>query len=302
MLSWILSLFGWRKNNRLPSSAPPWESIPHFTNAVKQRLRTKYWEEENPRAVVFILHGAGEHCQWYDVIAKPLNAQGITVCAHDHVGHGMSEGDRVHINAFSDYTRDVVQHLDIIHKKYPESPVFLLGHSMGGTIAIKTLLDYKDLPVKGVILIGPAVLPNPETVSPVKVFLAKVASKLGPQLEISPIKPEWVCRDAEVVKKYTEDPLVWHGGLKARMASELIDAMEDLSKRLAEFTHPFLLLHGTDDKLCDISGADLFDKETGSTDKTYKKFEGAYHQLHNEPEGVGPQCIQEIVDWVVHHM
>ena len=55
---------------------------------------------------------------------------GLSVGAVFAVGHGMSEGDRMHVNEFSDYVRDVVQHLEIIHKKYPDSPIFLLGHSM----------------------------------------------------------------------------------------------------------------------------------------------------------------------------
>ena len=46
------------------------------------------------------------------------------------VGHGKSDGDRVHIDDFQIYVRDVVQHIELLKAKYTDIPVFLMGHSM----------------------------------------------------------------------------------------------------------------------------------------------------------------------------
>ena len=56
------------------------------------------------------------------------------------MGHGQSEGDRVHIDDFSKYVTDIFQHVDEIKTKFPENtPVFLIGHSMVCKYKIKTV-------------------------------------------------------------------------------------------------------------------------------------------------------------------
>ena len=46
------------------------------------------------------------------------------------VGHGRSGGDRVHIDTFNTYARDVIEHIKDVKSEHPGVPCFLMGHSM----------------------------------------------------------------------------------------------------------------------------------------------------------------------------
>jgi len=101
------------------------------------KLYFRCWAIQKPEAVVFVVHGFGEHINRYDELARLLNHHGYSVFGLDHRGHGKSEGLRVDINKFSDYVNDYIcfiQHIQINVYPFPK-PAFLLGHSMGGLIA-----------------------------------------------------------------------------------------------------------------------------------------------------------------------
>lgn len=272
----------------------------YFVNSDGQRIFTRLWyptEAGDLSALVFICHGAGEHCQVYGNVAAVLTHEGILTFAHDHVGHGKSEGDRVHINTFNTFVNDVMQHVNSMKEKHPGLPCFIIGHSLGGLIAVKAALDHPDA-FAGIVLIAPAIMPNKETVTPFLVFVAKLVARFFPQYQVSPIPPETISRDPAIVKQYTDDPLVWHGGLKARFSVNILDTMNEVQGRLSEIKWPFMILHGTDDKLCSMEGSQLMYDKASSKDKCLKVYDGAYHQVHNEPNGQGKEAIGDIVDWI----
>uniref|UniRef100_A0A3Q4I6I6 Monoglyceride lipase n=1 Tax=Neolamprologus brichardi TaxID=32507 RepID=A0A3Q4I6I6_NEOBR len=111
-----------------PGAAPrrspqgvPYSDLPHIVNADGLHLFCRYWEPTGqPRALVFIAHGAGEHCGPYDEMAQRLKELSLLVFAHDHVGHGQSEGDRMTIKDFQIYIRDSLQHIDLMKSRHPD--------------------------------------------------------------------------------------------------------------------------------------------------------------------------------------
>ena len=72
------------------------------------------------------------------------------------------------------------------------------------------------------------------------------------------------------VEKYANDPLVWHGGLKAKLVVALLDTMDDIQKNVSKVTAPFLLIHGDDDQVVPIEGSHFLYEHSPSTDKTFK--------------------------------
>src|SRR6185312_74101 len=87
-------------------------------------------------ARIALVHGLGEHAGRYDALAIALNAAGIEVIAIDLRGHGKSSGDRAWVRVFTDYLRDADELLEACAATPPvATPLFLMGHSMGGTIA-----------------------------------------------------------------------------------------------------------------------------------------------------------------------
>ncbi|XP_041348607.1 monoglyceride lipase-like [Gigantopelta aegis] len=279
-----------------------------FTNDDGLKIFCKDWGEaasiSNPRCLVFIAHGLGEHCLWYDQLAEELTKRQVYVFSHDHIGHGQSEGDRVHINNFKQYTRDVFYHVELKKKKFSNIPVFMIGHSMGGAMAILCALERPEF-FKGIILIAPAIIVSPAAVSPLKVFIGRWLSYVFPQLPIAKLDPKAVCRDPNVVKKYEDDPLVYHGGIKVKLGTQLLDSMDYICANLEKLEVPFLALHGDKDTLAEVDGSKQLGEKAKSKDKTLKIYEGYYHQLHNEPDddGVGGTGIRaEIVKWIVERM
>src|SRR5690625_4042120 len=119
------------------------------------------WEAEDPRGVVFIIHGAGEHHARYKWLAQNWNEHGIDVMMSDLPGQGKTRGIKGHIRTFNQYLDTVDEWLQKARKK--ALPIILLGHSMGGLIAIRLVME-RSIPLKGVILSSPCVgLSEPPT-------------------------------------------------------------------------------------------------------------------------------------------
>ena len=93
---------------------------------------------------MLLVHGVGEHCQRYEAIAAALNAAGYTVSAIDLPNHGLSDGVKGHIESFSLFQKAVLDLYDRVQNNHPEKPVFIIGHSMGGLITTRFLIDGQD--------------------------------------------------------------------------------------------------------------------------------------------------------------
>ncbi|KAK2841266.1 hypothetical protein Q7C36_012845 [Tachysurus vachellii] len=280
----------------------PYSDLPHIINADGLHLFCRYWEPEAPpKALVFVAHGAGEHCSGYADVAQTLTQHSLFVFSHDHVGHGQSEGERMNIKNFQIYIRDCLQHIDLIRTRYPSLPVFILGHSMGGAISILTVCE-RPQDFAGVVLIAPMIQMNPESATPFKVFLAKVLNHMAPGLSIGSIDPKLVSRDPKQVQAYESDELVYHGGLRVSFGMQLMAASSRIATELPNISWPFLLLHGTADKLCDIRGSHLMHNQAKSTDKKIKVYDGAYHALHHELPETAESVLQEVITWIIERL
>ncbi|XP_074008998.1 monoglyceride lipase isoform X1 [Numenius arquata] len=299
----------------------PYKDLPHIINADGQYLFCRYWKPAaTPRALVFIAHGAGEHCGRYDDLAQRLTGLNLFVFAHDHVGHGQSEGDRMVVSDFHVFVRDSLQHIDLMKKEHPELPILILGHSMGGAISILTVSE-RPSEFSGMLLISPLVVASPEVATPIKdlalsvislaltssvtacfplpqVFAAKVLNFVLPNLSLGSIDPNAISRNKKEMESYTSDPLVYHGGMKVSFVIQLMNAIARIERALPKLTLPILVLHGSSDKLCDIKGSYLLMDTVQSQDKTLKVYEEAYHALHKELPEVSTSVFTEILTWI----
>nr|XP_058933955.1 monoglyceride lipase isoform X5 [Kogia breviceps] len=173
----------------------PYQDLPHLVNADGQYLFCRYWKPSGtPRALVFVSHGAGEHCGRYDELARMLVGLELLVFAHDHVGHGQSEGERMVVSDFQVFIRDVLQHVDVVQKDHPGLPIFLLGHSMGGAVTILTAAE-RPGHFSGMVLISPLVLANPESATTFKVLAAKVLNLVLPNVSLGRIDSSTLSRN-----------------------------------------------------------------------------------------------------------
>uniref|UniRef100_UPI00398F6D89 monoglyceride lipase-like n=1 Tax=Pristiophorus japonicus TaxID=55135 RepID=UPI00398F6D89 len=275
-----------------------YRDLPHLINADGNYLFCRYWmPKTQPRALVMLIHGAAEHCGRYQRIIAMLLNQSLFVFAHDHIGHGQSEGPRMMVPDFRIYIRDCLQHIDMLKRRYPTLKLYLLSLSMGGTMAIYILHD-RPGDIAGAIFLSPLLLMNPESAKPLRMFMAKVMYRALPNLPMDFIDPRFISRVESQVQAYIDDPLVYHGPVRVRFAIEVLNALIKIEKLLPSIMTPMLILHGDADSLSNIMGSYIFFGKVGSQDKTFKVFEKCFHELHHEMPSVIDEVLQIMESWL----
>jgi alpha-beta hydrolase superfamily lysophospholipase len=254
-----------------------------------QRLRP----QTAPRAVVVIVHGASEHSDRYRHVAAALLEDGYAVYALDHRGHGRSDGARAVIDRLDYAVGDVDQLVLRARTEEPDTPVFMLGHSMGGTVAVRYAVMHQDR-LHGLILSGPLAALEAAP-APIR-LVGRVLSAIAPTLPLIAIDSSAVSRDPQVVQDYRTDPLVHHGKLPARTVAELAAAIDCFPDQAATITIPTLILYGTADRLCPPAGSTMLHERIGAADKQVKAYDGLYHEILNEPER--DEVLADIRAWL----
>uniref|UniRef100_A0A3P9BVB8 Monoglyceride lipase n=1 Tax=Maylandia zebra TaxID=106582 RepID=A0A3P9BVB8_9CICH len=262
-------------------------------------LFCRYWEPTGQPRALYLCPWSWEHCGPYDEMHRTEKL--LAGIAHDHVGHGQSEGDRMNIKDFQIYIRDSLQHIDLMKSHHPDLPVFIVGHSMGGAISILTACE-RPGDFVGVVLIAPLVQMNPESATPFKVFMAKLLNHMLPSLTMGSIESKWLSRDKRQVEAYDADELNYHGGMRVSFGMQLMAAVERMQREIPSISWPFLLLHGDADKLCDIRGSRMMYDNSPSTDKKIKIYEGGYHALHHDLPEVAESVLKELTTWITEHI
>ncbi|MFT3715829.1 MAG: alpha/beta hydrolase [Gordonia sp. (in: high G+C Gram-positive bacteria)] len=264
-----------------------------------------YRPEEGAVGVVALVHGLGEHAGRYEYVARRLTDAGYIVIAPDHAGHGRSDGAPRNVTDFSDFTADldrVIKSVELADTGSGSTletlPLFVLGHSMGGAIALSYALDHQD-DLRGLVLSGPAVVPG-DDLPPIMVKAAPVLGKLAPWLPSTALSASAVSRDPAVVKAYEDDPLVFHGKIPAGLGGALIGQMQSLPERLPSLTLPTLALHGGKDVLANPDGSRMVGEKAGGDDVTVKIYPELYHEIMNEPER--DEVLDDIVAWLDAHL
>ncbi len=256
-----------------------------------------YWQvwapDADPRAVVVIAHGASEHSGRYIHVANRLVSEGYAVYALDHRGHGRSEGPRALVDRMDNVVEDLDALVVLAAAEHPGTKVFLLGHSMGGTVALRYAIAHQDR-LDGLILSG-ALAALDAAPPPVRI-IARLLSTLTPRLPVASIDSSLVSRDPAVVNDYREDPLNYHGKLPARTVAELAAAVESFPDAVRSIQIPTLVLYGTADGLCPPKGSVMLGERIGASDKTIVPYEGLYHEILNEPEQ--QQVLDQICTWL----
>jgi acylglycerol lipase len=270
-----------------------------FEGVRNTRIYHQCWlPESEPKAVLMIVHGLGEHSGRYLNVVNHFVPMGFAVYGMDHSGHGKSDGTRKYVDRFEDFITNVKSYFDRIQGWQAGKPIFLVGHSMGGLISAVYLLDHQT-GLNGAIISGPSVK-IPGNVSPVTVFIGKMLVALMPRLGLLKTAPKGVSRDPAVVQAYMDDPLVYKGKTTVRLAAEMLKAMQRVSSEAARITLPILILQGGADWIVDPAGAEMLHNLVSSADKEIKIYDGLYHEVYNEPEH--PQVLRDVELWIEAHM
>lgn len=273
------------------SATPCWYLI---SNAPKLKVWVHPSQQGTAKRRIVLIHGLGEHSARHLYTVEALSAAGNEVVRFDLRGSGESEGKPHSLRSFQEYVEDLASVVDWIPK---DLPVTLMGHSLGGAIALHYLAESPD-GISNLILSAPAYRTG-SAISWLDIAIGTIFSRLRPDHRVySVIRTGRLTRDPEEQQRKLNDPLR-RDFLTARQGIESLRAMKQLPKLATKITLPVLLVHGTEDRVILHEGSEEIFSNLRSADKTFLSFSGAVHELHNDLER--DRYFRNIVGWVDAH-
>jgi acylglycerol lipase len=259
------------------------------------------WEPDmQPKAVVVLVHGLGEHTGRYAHVGQALTDAGYVLVGFDLRGHGKSGGARGHFPSLDVVTQDIRQFFQFVSQRYPNLSQFLYGHSLGGLLSLTYAVQNKAA-LKGVMVTGSA-LRSALQEQKAKIAMANILGTLMPAMTIpSGLDATTISRDKAVVDKYVHDPLV-HDKTSLGLGKSALTAIDICFARARDLAYPLLIMHGKADKLTYASGSEDFARLAGEENKdvTLKIWDGLYHEIHNEPEQA--EVFKVMIEWLDKHL
>jgi len=264
------------------------------------KLSGRAWLCDSPRAIVAILHGIGEHSGRYAALAADLVRARCTVVALDLPGHGQSPGPRGDMPSWVAVRDQAVSAMFAAPGGLPgqpeRAPRVLLGHSMGGLMA----LDYTLAHPRGLVT---TIASGPALASAMppwwKLALANVARMTAPTAGfptgLDASGEGGVSRDAEVMRLRDADRLV-HDRISPRLYFDFEEARQRVVRDARRLQVPTLLLHGEADRMVDPDGTRAFAAAAPKGMTKLVTFPGSYHEVFND---LGrDDVVRELVTWL----
>ncbi len=257
------------------------------------RLHLRTWDAPRPRGAVLLLHGLGEHSGRYRPLADALGRRGYSLFAFDLRGHGRSQGPRGEVDLFSRFLEDLLAVEEVMDRQLGAGvPRFLLGHSLGGLIALRRL-QTASAPFQGGILSAPWIgtaLPE---------WLCRLGDLLGlaaPLLTVpSGLGAERLTRDPDMMKAWREDPLI-HTRVTARLFREARRAQREAWRMAHRLALPLLFLVPQDDHVARSSATEEFARGIVGGEVRVEILEGRKHEPFND---LGREEVFALVgDWL----
>lgn len=269
-----------------------------FEGKDKLILAYRSWRPVFCEKICVIVHGLGEHSGRYEHLVQSFSNQGIGFYAYDHRGHGKSKGLKGHAPTFGYLAQDLEKFLKLISIHENNRPIYLLGHSFGGLVCLKYLMDEET---KDKILPRALILSNPmlKLALPIpawKLAIAKWLYKGMPRLRFhNEVDLADLSRDPLVEKACKEDPLS-HQKISAGLYFEMLKTMEEVISQASKITLPILVLLGESDRIIAPQGGRQLFEKISSKEKKLKIYPNFHHEIINE---IGKEEVfQDISAWL----
>jgi acylglycerol lipase len=264
-----------------------------------KELYGKYWiPEGNPRAVIVVLHGLGDHISRYENFADFFTGKQVAVIGTDQQGHGRSGGKRGHISNDQLMLADVQQLMLEARRRFTDVPIFLFGHSMGGNFALNYALQHTSKEISGVILSAPFIHPNGMPAARKFLRIPLVGRFLPSYTMTFNLDPMELSNDPSIGMQYLEDPIK-HDRISVKLFRQLSRSSRWILENAGRMAYPLLIMHGRDDRIAywDQSKK-LKDKIPDLSD--LRIWEGMRHELHHGKSKV--QVLEFMLSWICKHL
>lgn len=249
---------------------------------------------DKPVANIIINHGFAEHLNRYDYVTKVLNTANFGVYRYDLRGHGRTESKKGYIEDFMDFVCDADEVVSLAKEEYPNLPLFMLGHSMGGFITLLYGIKEPDK-LQGQIFSGAAVRRLP-MVNGIKGDIIKLLSNIVPNMNIKNNLTKDICSVKEVVESYENDPLVLKEAKLKFHVEFLIRGTEWIEKNIEKYKYPCLVTHGEKDRIVPKETSIYLYNKISSKDKEIKIYDNLFHEILNEKEK--DIILSDMINWV----
>ncbi|MEM7183482.1 MAG: lysophospholipase [Spirochaetota bacterium] len=257
------------------------------------------WTKPDAKKLLVIQHGFGEHSGRYGNIVQRFSGESVSIYALDARGHGNSEGKRGHVEQFQYYIDDLADLIHIAREKEKKEKIILLGHSLGGVIALQYTLELNNQDyMHALIVSSPGLKVKMDLEKEVKKVASQYLAIFFPDFTVDAnLDLKFLTRDTSVIKAYQNDKLT-HGKISFQMANNLFYLSRAIYHKVHNIKIPVYLFHGEADGIADIRGSrELFAKMTGDN-KTFKSYPGLYHELMNEL----PKDRERVLDGIVEFL
>jgi acylglycerol lipase len=261
-----------------------------------------YWQGWRSRGqvtgVVLLCHGAFEHSGRYKNVVNALVPDGWAVYGLDLRGHGKSHGEKAHVDSFSDWVEDFDRFKREVTGRHLGLPVFILGHSLGGQIALAYALDHPQS-LHGLVLSAPYLAAKlPQIVQDA----GKGAARFLPTVRVPWLVDQGkISKDREVRRGYKKDPLVYRRGATLAMADIVARQFDFLIEGSRSLQIPVLIQYGADDKIAEPDGSWRLYHAYGSDDKNIIPYPELWHEIYNEPEHERQRPLNDLREWLANH-
>ncbi|ROW06153.1 hypothetical protein VMCG_04686 [Cytospora schulzeri] len=280
-------------------------------------LYTKTWlpEDSTPCvAKLAFIHGFSDHIGRYYDFFPTLAQAGIAVYGFDQRGWGRSvtkPAEKGLTGPTAQVLSEVAAFIESVAPQEPNGtaglPLFVMGHSMGGgeVLALASTPEHEDRvvsKVRGWMLEAPFIgFAESERPSTLKIVAGRLAGRLLPRMQlVNVIAPEHLTRDPAVQQSLRDDKLCHDTGTLEGLAG-MLDRAGNLSSgklKLSKGVQSLWLGHGDVDKATSFEASkEWFDRQSQIGDRTFKKYEGAYHQLHADSDK--QQFIDDVREWIL---
>ncbi len=265
-----------------------------------QRLRGHLWTEDgDAQGVVIIVHGLGDHGGRYHQLARQLTRHGWNVLAFDLPGHGLSPGRRGRISHYDDLLADIAQVRQTVTRQLPGARQVILGHSMGGNLALSYVLrrqqlDPAPMELAGLVLCGPMLLPPNPPPRP-QIFAAWLTGRLIPWLTVGrPVDVSLLTQDADCGRAIQNDSLM-HSRISIYLATQLLSQGRWAIDHARNVDVPSLIMYGEEDQLIDRSACEHAAVRIGPQ-ATLVRWPNSRHDLFHET--MRDQITERLIQWL----
>jgi alpha-beta hydrolase superfamily lysophospholipase len=235
------------------------------------RITVHTWGAREPRYLVALAHGLGEHAGRYEHVAAHLLRDGAEVVAPDHWGHGLSDGEPGLADDLEAVVTDFAAVVDDLLARHPDRPLVVIGHSLGGIVATRYVQRHPGR-AAALVLSGPVIGGNDALLGLLDL----------PELPEVPIDPSALSRDPSVGQAYEADPLVYHGGLQVGTLRGVRDGVDAIAVGGDLGALPTLWIHGELDPLAPIPETTRAFERIGGPGLEQRVYPGAMHEIFNE--------------------